>query len=153
MEIERKFTINALPDNLTDYPCKQIEQGYLCTKPVVRIRREDDAYYLTYKGSGMMAREEYNLPLDEMSYAHLREKIDGNVITKKRYCIPCPDGLLIELDIFEGCFEGVAIAEVEFDSVDAANVWMAPEWFDQDVTFDKKYHNSVMSKADSKTYK
>lgn len=152
MEIERKFTIKQLPANLENYPCKLIEQGYLCTNPVVRIRQENDSYYLTYKGSGMLAREEHNLPLNKEAYEHLRPKIDGNLITKKRYCIPIEDGLMIELDIFKGCFEGVIIAEVEFDSVEAANAWAAPDWFDADVTFDKKYHNSVMSAANPADY-
>ena len=152
MEIERKFTIKQLPANLENYPCKLIEQGYLCTKPVVRIRQENDSYYLTYKGSGMLAREEHNLPLNKEAYEHLRPKIDGNLITKKRYCIPIEDGLMIELDIFEGCFVGVIIAEVEFDSVETANAWAAPDWFDADVTFDKKYHNSVMSAANPADY-
>ncbi len=62
MEIERKFTIRKLPDKLESYPFHHIEQGYLCALPVVRVRREDSEYILTYKGSGMMAREEYNLP-------------------------------------------------------------------------------------------
>ena len=66
MEIERKFTVRKLPDNLDSYPFHIIEQAYLNTDPVVRIRREDDAFYLTYKGKGMMAREEYNLPLNRM---------------------------------------------------------------------------------------
>ena len=79
MEIERKYTIKELPANLDSYPCHLIEQAYLNTKPVVRIRKEDDNYYLTYKGSGMMAREEYNLPLNEESYYHLLEKADGRI--------------------------------------------------------------------------
>ena len=39
MEIERKFLIkkDRFPDNLAQYPCHEIEQGYLCTEPVVRI--------------------------------------------------------------------------------------------------------------------
>ncbi len=88
MEIEKKYTIKKLPENLETYPCKIIEQAYLNTAPVVRIRRSNDEYYLTYKGSGLMAREEYNLPLDETSYRHLLEKADGNIISKKRYVIP-----------------------------------------------------------------
>ena len=60
MEIERKFTIRQLPEHLEQYDCRIIEQGYLCTDPVVRIRRDNDAYYLTYKGRGLMTREEYN---------------------------------------------------------------------------------------------
>ena len=62
MEIERKFLLNKLPDNLSDYPHHDIEQAYLCRNPVVRIRRQDDDYILTYKGGGKMIREEYNLP-------------------------------------------------------------------------------------------
>ena len=50
MEIERKFTVKALPENLDSYPFHLIEQAYLNTDPVLRIRRQDDAYYLTYKG-------------------------------------------------------------------------------------------------------
>ena len=77
MEIERKYLLDQLPENLTSYPCKKIEQGYLSTEPVVRIRRSDDEYYLTYKSKGLMVREEYNLPLTKESYLHLREKADG----------------------------------------------------------------------------
>jgi len=70
MEIERKFLIDTLPENISQYPFRQLEQGYLCTEPVVRIRREDDDYYLTYKSKGLMVREEYNLPLTKDAYQH-----------------------------------------------------------------------------------
>ena len=88
MEIERKFTVKALPENLDSYPFHLIEQAYLNTDPVLRIRRQDDEYYLTYKGKGLMAREEYNLPLNQSSYEHLLSKADGICISKKRYLIP-----------------------------------------------------------------
>ena len=146
MEIERKFLISKLPDNLNDYPCRIIEQGYLSTAPVVRVRKDNDEYYLTYKGGGMMAREEYNLPLTKDSYEHLIKKADGNVITKKRYEIPDGTGKTIELDIFEGVFAGTVLAEVEFDSIEEANSYTAPDWFIEDVTNNKEYHNSNMSK-------
>ena len=71
MEIERKYLVSGIPDNLDFYPCRLIEQGYLNTAPVVRVRRDNDNYYLTYKGGGMMAREEYNLPLNKEAYEHL----------------------------------------------------------------------------------
>ena len=44
MEIERKFTIKELPE-LSKYPFHVMEQGYLNTYPVVRVRKEDDNYY------------------------------------------------------------------------------------------------------------
>ena len=88
MEIERKYLVNHVPADYMEFPCHAIEQAYLCTSPVVRIRREDDSYYLTYKGKGLMTREEYNLPLNEQAYAHLLKKADGIILTKTRYLIP-----------------------------------------------------------------
>lgn len=145
MEIERKFLIKELPQDLPEYTCHIIEQGYLCTDPVVRVRRQDDDYILTYKGSGMMSREEYNLPLNETAYLHLKEKADGNFISKKRYVIPLGDGLCIELDIFDAPFAPLIIAEVEFPDEDSANAFQPPEWFGEDVTYDGRYHNSYLS--------
>ena len=104
MEIERKFLVKRenLPENLEQYPSKAIEQGYLCTEPVVRIRKSNDNYYLTYKSKGLLAREEYNLPLTKEAYEHLKPKADGIVISKIRYVIPEKDGLSIELDVNGG---------------------------------------------------
>lgn len=158
MEIERKYTLKRLPEGLENYPCKIIEQAYLNTSPVVRVRKSNENYYLTYKGSGLMAREEYNLALDETSYRHLLEKADGNVISKKRYVIPLENPqfddscypitdpkLSIELDIFEPPFAPLIMAEVEFSSIEMANAFIPPEWFDEDVTNNTEYHNSTMS--------
>lgn len=145
MEIERKFLINTLPENLSQYPFRQLEQGYLCTEPVVRIRREDDNYYLTYKSKGLMVREEYNLPLTQNAYRHLLPKIDGILITKKRYLIPLSEKLTIELDIFEDELAPLLLAEVEFSSEEEANNFTPPEWFGEEVTYSTQYHNSTLS--------
>lgn len=145
MEIERKFTVKRLPDDLEGYPFHIIEQAYLNTDPVVRIRREDDRYYMTYKGSGLLAREEYNLPLNRPSYEHLLPKADGNVISKKRYLIPLPP-YTVELDVFAPPFAPLIIAEVEFPSVEEAERFVPPDWFEQDVTQDPAYHNSNLSR-------
>ncbi len=159
MEIERKFTLKTLPDNLGDFPYHHIEQAYLNVDPVVRVRKQDDEYYLTYKGKGMMAREESNLSLNKEAYYHLRSKADGNIISKKRYLIPLnnpgfkpgfptpPDdySLTIELDIFDPPFAPLILAEVEFGSKEAAEAFVPPEWFDEDVTYYKEYHNSYLA--------
>ncbi len=150
MEIERKFTIRQLPENLQEYPCRLIEQGYLSTEPVVRVRRDGDKYYMTYKGGGMMAREEYNLPLTADAYEHLIRKSDGIVIRKRRYVIPIPDerNLKIELDLFEGVYDGLIIAEVEFPDLETAQAYQPEDWFLEDVTNDPRYHNSFLSSED-----
>ena len=159
MEIERKFLIKHLPTNLSQYKYHMIEQGYLSRQPVVRIRKEDESYYLTYKGKGLMVREEYNLPLTKESYEHLLKKVDGTIISKTRYLIPysCSyytNGVekqisfTIELDVFSGKYDGLLLAEVEFESEELANLFTPPEWFLEDVTFNKTYHNSNMAYGD-----
>lgn len=145
MEIERKYLVKTLPANLDQYESKKIAQGYLCTEPVVRIRRSNDDYYMTYKGDGLMAREEYNLPLTKEAYDHLRPKIDGLLIAKTRYLIPLDEKLTAELDVFEEDLSGLTIVEVEFDTIEEANTFIAPDWFGEDVTNSGKYHNSYLS--------
>ncbi len=162
MEIERKFILKSLPENLQKYPFHRIEQAYLCIDPVVRVRRQDEEYYLTYKGSGMMAREESNLPLNKQAYYHLLLKADGNVISKKRYLIPLEhpavkEGypipprdycLTVELDVFDPPFAPLVLAEVEFGSREAAEAFAPPDWFGEEVTYRKEYHNSYMAMSD-----
>lgn len=148
MEIERKFLpdMTKLPFCPEDYPFHRIEQGYLCVSPVVRVRRDNDDFILTYKSKGMMAREEYNLPLTEESYQHLIGKADGRVISKKRYVIPLDEKLNLELDIFEGELSPLVIAEIEFPDEESARSYQAPTWLGKDVTFSPQYHNSVLSR-------
>ena len=159
MEIERKYLIHELPFDISKYPCHEIEQAYLNTDPVIRIRRQDSEYYLTYKSKGLLAREEYNLPLNKESYYHLREKADGTVISKRRYLIPLEHpgfkegfptppadySLTIELDVFDAPFAPLIMAEVEFGSKEAAEAFVPPAWFDKDVTYCKEYHNSYLA--------
>ncbi len=143
-EIERKYLVKQVPENLASYPFHEIEQGYLCTEPVVRIRRQDEDYYLTYKSKGLMIREEYNLPLTKDAYFHLREKIDGRLISKRRYLIPL-DPYTIELDVFRSPKDDLILAEVEFPSEEEALAFTPPEWFGEDVTNSSLYHNSHLS--------
>ena len=145
MEIERKFTVKELPD-LSNYQYKKLTQAYLNTDPVIRIRREDEKYVLTYKGKGLLAREEHKLPLNAESFEHLLPKADGLIISKTRYLIPY-ENYLIELDIFDGDLAPLIMAEVEFESEDEAHAFVPPSWFDKDVTQDKRYHNSNLSKG------
>ena len=142
MEIERKFLLKSLPP-LEGFPKKHIEQAYLSTEPVIRVRNTDGRHTLTVKGAGLMAREELNLPLTEESYRRLLTKAEGRIIRKTRVLIP--DGAYtIELDLFE---DGLRLAEVEFPTLEAAEAYTPPPWLSEDVTGDRRYCNSEMSKA------
>lgn len=170
LEIERKFVIDGsdLPFDLSAYPVRKIEQGYLNVRPAIRVRREDDHFYMTYKGSGIMSHEEYNLPLDKDSYGHLVSKADGLIIRKKRYLLPLNEdafsdgflaehpqicvlkkegGIKIELDVFEDEYEGRIVAEVEFPDEMSADDYKPAAWFGREVTDDPKYSNANMTKG------
>ena len=82
--------------------------------------------------------------MKEKIYEHLKTKVDGRLIVKKRYMIPL-DPYTIELDVFEGDLSPLLLAEVEFPSVEEANAFQAPDWFGEDVTYDGRYHNSRLS--------
>jgi len=145
MEIERKFLTKKLPENLEQYTYHDIEQFYVLTAPVIRARKKDSDYILTVKGSGMMARSEFELPLSEEAFNKLCSKAEGLPIKKRRYIIPYGK-YTIELDIFKEP-RNIVMAEVEFESLKDADSFIAPDWFAEDVTNDPAYHNSNMSKG------
>ncbi len=148
MEIERKWLIREVPEDLGQFECIEMEQAYLNISPTVRIRRENEAYYLTYKGIGEndLAHEEYNLPITAEAFEHMLPKHDGRVIRKKRYVIPVSGTeLKIELDIFEEPFRPLKVAEVEFPSLEEAEAFRGPDWFGPDVTHDPRFKNARMA--------
>jgi CYTH domain-containing protein len=149
MEIEKKYLINLPINEITKYPHTNIEQGYISTNPVIRIRKTDKSYYVTYKSSGLMVRQEFEDEISEDQYNSLKSKVDYNLISKKRYYIPIDKSLTVELDIFNNKLEGLIMAEVEFVSEESANNFNPPNWFVKEVTFDTRFHNSNLCKEDS----
>lgn len=153
MEIERKYKIRQLPEHLEQYEKKEIEQAYLCARPVVRIRKSNDRYILTYKSRLGLAEtdctarvcQELEAELTEEAYYHLREKADGYYVTKYRYLIPLEQGLTAELDLFRGRLEGLVFAEVEFPDEEAAGQFIPPAWFGEEVSQDPRYSNQYLS--------
>lgn len=158
METERKYLIRELPEDLESYSHHAIEQGYICTDPVIRIRREDEARYLTCKGRGLISRQELNLPMSAEAYEKLKNKVEGYVIKKTRYLIPLEKprftegfipaeglSLKVELDVFDEPFSPLILAEVEFPDKETADAYIMEDWFLRDVSEDPRYHNSNMS--------
>lgn len=138
---------------MDDYEYKDIEQSYLnfgC-KPAIRLRRfNNEDCILSCKSkrdsnADVQICDEYEVPLSNDAYLHLKTKIDGRVLYKRRYIIPLNDGLKVELDLFSDFFEGVCFAEIEFDSEEQANSYIVPEWFGDDITGDIRVTNGYMS--------
>jgi len=158
MEIERKYAIHNLPGDLPQYQYKKIEQGYLCHNPILRIRKSNDNYILTYKskfglekkeeGSAIISNE-VELPLTQEAFLTLKKKTDGNIIFKTRYLIPLEKGLTAELDVFEGVLLGLIFVEVEFPDEMTANEFVPPSWFDKELSSDRRFSNYQLSKLSS----
>ncbi len=172
MEIERKFLVRKLPEE-PPVKASVISQSYVSADPVIRIRRTqalssreaefllgtggtalaseefrktlpEPSYRLTVKGSGMVAREEYELDLKKSQYRSLKEKREGQPIRKIRYYYPLENGLTAEVDVFGGHMKGLVMAEVEFPDLAASEAFVPPEWFGEEVSLDKRFHNSHM---------
>lgn len=146
IEIEKKYLINFLPENLTSYRHSEIIQSYLCDSPVLRIRKIDNDYLFTYKGKGLLSRKEINIPISESEFVSLYSK-SQNKIEKTRYFIEY-NSFTIELDIFKGNLSGLIIAEVEFENIAEAENFIPPKWFGEDITNNPKYQNVNLIKED-----
>jgi CYTH domain-containing protein len=158
MEIERKYAVLSLPEDLSKYRRKEIEQGYLCHNPTIRIRKSDDDYILTYKSrisagnndkNPALINHEVELPLTKEAYTELRGKVDGRLIYKTRHLIPLGNSLTAELDIFEGNLNGFVMVEVEFPDEITADEFVPPLWFGKELSSDKRFSNYNLSKLNS----
>lgn len=150
MEIERKYLVERLPEGWESFPHSRIEQAYLSTDPVIRVRRSGERYTLTCKGSGLLSREEFELSLTEEAFRRLLRKAEGYRIVKDRYQVPCGE-YEIELDIFAPPFAPLRLAEVEFPTEEAAAAFQAPDWFGPEVTYDPAYTNAALSRRGTGT--
>lgn len=144
MEIERKFLVDSLP-SLAHYHSKKIIQAYISTDPVIRIRQMDTQYFLTVKSHGHIMREEFEMPITKEQFHSLQNKIEVSPIEKTRYFIPLEQDLTAELDLYEGHLKGLYTVEVEFLSLEAANDFIPPSWFGNDISLDHRYKNNNLA--------
>jgi adenylate cyclase len=146
-EIERKFLIRKLPDDLTSYPHRPISQGYLVSLDdglQVRLRKSGENYSLTYKRGIGNVREEREIELAAEQFDALWPATEGKRLVKTRYEIPFGDRV-IEIDVYHERHEGLVVAEVEFDDEGGAKNFRPPPWLGDDVTGDPRYSNQLLA--------
>lgn len=150
LEIERTFLVDALPPDLDRYPSTAIRQGYLAvTDDVeVRIRARGDDRLLTVKGGNGRVRRETTITISAEKFDELWPLTEGRRIEKRRWVIPQGE-LELEVDVFAGTLEGLALVEVEFDSEPASHDFTPPPWFGRDVTDDVAYGNANLADRDA----
>lgn len=142
LEIERKFLVAKIPENLEKYQFHKIKQAYISTLPTLRIRQSDNDYIFTFKGRGDVKRVEFEYNLSKEEFDNLWKKTETKKIDKTRYLIPLENDLIAELDIYEGELKGFMNVEVEFKNLEDAEKFKAPDWFGKDISYDKEYSNS-----------
>lgn len=146
-EIERKFLLTELPDNLDEYVRHEIIQGYIAVTTEgleVRIRRKGDKYYLTVKSGEGARRDEAEFEIDKSKFDILWPFTSGKRIEKTRYEIPYKNHI-IELDVYSGSLSGLMVAEVEFKSEEDSKRFKAPGWLRREITEDERYKNKNLA--------
>ena len=148
IEIERKFLVTSDTFKAEAYAQNRIKQGYLSSVPerTVRVRIKGSKGFLTIKGissqSGLSRFEwEKEIPVDEAK--NLLLLCEAGVIDKTRFEIKSGNHI-IEIDEFYGENQGLIMAEIELQS--ETEIFTKPIWLGKEVTNDKKYYNSYLSK-------
>ncbi len=146
-EIERRFLVKNLPENLKQYPCENIIQGYImigADGSEVRLRKEGKDYSETVKGVGGKTRPHSEVEFTEDQFNKLWSTTEGKRLEKIRYSIPYQNRV-IQLDIYLEKLMGHLQAEVEFPNEEESNVFTPPEWFGEEVTNDKGFKNQNLA--------
>lgn len=148
-EIERKFLVldERWRDDVTG--ATDLRQAYILSMENrslrVRILDRQKATLTVKIGSGTLSRDEfeYDIPLDEA-----REMLDcaiGIVLEKSRFLVP-HEGYTWEIDVYDGAYRGLVIAEVELQEEDENPP--LPDWLGPEVTGDRRYSNQSLATED-----
>lgn len=147
-EIERKFLVRGEFKSLA-YASERIVQGYLSSVPerTVRVRIKGEKGFLTIKGIADeegVSRYEWEKEIPANEAQELMQLCEPGVIDKVRYLVKYGTHVF-EVDEFRGENAGLILAEVELQA--AAEDFERPEWLGEEVTGDKRYYNSMLSKC------
>jgi CYTH domain-containing protein len=148
-EIERKFLVRQLPEDLAAYPHAEIAQGYLAVGAggvQVRLRRAGDRCSLTYKRNDGGGRIEREIALTAEQFDVLWPATEGMRLQKTRYDVPLGE-LVVEIDVYRERHEGIIVAEVEFPDERTAAEFQVPDWLGDDVSHDSRYSNQLLARS------
>ena len=134
MEIERKWLTNGWPEGLEETKRIRMRQGYITTRPTVRIRSEESEgvteYVLCFKGAAGpdgLAREEIETNIDPELFAKLEAFIGRPLIEKEQRRYALPGGLTLEVNQVDRGQPGEFFyAEVEFQRTPTCAPWRIP---------------------------
>lgn len=152
IETERKFllSLDKLPDDMASRAdIFDLVQTYISYSPEMRVRKVNGTYYYFTlkrpKDDIGLSREEIEFQISNDEYDELLKKQVGETILKTRYQF-YEDNIYISVDVYSGNLTGLAVAEVEFGSVEESEKYVPPSWFGADITSDKRYKNANLEK-------
>ena len=148
LEIERKFLVTNESYRTMAFRSDKIAQGYLCRQNgnSVRVRIRDGKGILTIKGpslDGGLSRYEWEKEISLQEAEELMLLCTDALIDKRRYLVKCGDHVY-EVDEFYGDNEGLVVAEIELQ--DENEQFEKPSFLGEEVTGDKKYYNSHLTR-------
>lgn len=155
IEIERKFLVVGESYRQTAFSSSNLRQGYICADKgkTVRVRLRDAKGFLTIKGpslDGGLSRYEFEKEITPDEASRLLALCQGYIIDKTRYLVR-QWSHVFEVDEFHGDNEGLVIAEVELSSADEP--FDKPPFIGAEVTGDRRYYNSFLSRHPYSTWK
>lgn len=141
IEIEHKFRLTSYDTSMLRNGV-EIEQGYLCLNPEIRVRIKGEKSFLTIKSEGTLVRKEfeYSIPSDDAKA--LLDMCDAKV-EKRRYSVG-----RFEIDVFKGKLEGLVLLEVEVSKEDDA-VTLPEGFVGVEVTADERFLNRHLARVRS----
>ena len=144
LELECRYWLSKVPDDLFANPKGwQIIDRYF---PNTRLRLRhmqslagnENVYKLTqkYRSEMQNAYETTitNIYLTQAEYDHF-ESLDAKILQKKRYPYTLP-GCSLSIDVFEGRYQGLILADLELESRAGAGEVDLPSFIIKDVTED-----------------
>jgi CYTH domain-containing protein len=133
----KKFT--ALTQN-------EVELLAKTTAWTTRLRKSNETYVLTYK-SRISDDTAYELEwvVEEKNALALLDSGPFPSIEKTRYVLPGSDGLVWEVDEFEGGLAGIVLAEVELASSQVDVI--LPPWVGQEITGLASWSNHALAET------
>ncbi len=145
LEIERKFLMDGFPIGLDIISEVEIEQGYISTKPEVRVRKAVDKktgkeqFRMTVKGDGELTRTEIETNITEDFYYDAVDFMGVTMIQKDYKKYRLGEWKLevshVDADTDWAFFYG----EIEFPTEEDARNFDPPTYFGREITFSEDY--------------
>lgn len=140
------YLILKMPD-LSKTASHEIEQGYLSDDPdSLRIRKKGSSYLITRKidSGGGAETEELDMPISQKDFEAFWATTKRS-LKKTRYYYSDTEGVNIRIDVFHGKLDGLALAELIFDSSETYKNFKKPDWMGAEITHEKWASNNYFA--------